>query len=72
MDLSMTELEGTTRQLLVSARGPPQMMMVLSPASKVIRWSYGRYDSGYSMSQKHGGDTLKMCGPLQSLKILNI
>ena len=43
LDLQATPMSSELRLLHVSASGPAQMMMVLSPASKVKQWSFGRY-----------------------------
>lgn len=48
LDLAVTNSEGL-REVFVSARGPPQMMMVLSPASKVVAWTYGRNERRMDM-----------------------
>eukprot|EP00435_Cladocopium_sp_Y103_P050537 s212_g15.t1 len=57
LDLRVAEWTPGMRQLLVTAKGPPQMMMVLSPASKVVQWSYGRYDrSSDAAEAKHSND----------------
>lgn len=57
LDLHVAEWTPGMRQLHVTAKGPPQMMMVLSPASKVLRWSYGRYERSSDVAEsKHSND----------------